>query len=719
MAAEGHNRSHVRCFTGVLSLLLAFTCTAQTPSHSTFFSTATEESYSTYQLPADGDLWPSCWSNDDNLYAANGDGSAFTGASHRYDMAVSAISGMPPNLSGRTVATSVGTNWSGSSYNRKPTGMLCRNGSIYLAFQNLNSSNFNDAPAASIAQSPDHGLTWIWDTTAPLFGSPNSPTSTIAYKFTTIFFLDYGKDSAQAIDGYVYAYGMDNNWREQQSLYLARVPDVSVLTRAAWQFYAGADNSGNPLWTSDITQKAAVLTDTRGLYPVMFKNDCPSSDSVISQGGVTYDAPLQRYIFASWSCATHELYEAPRPWGPWNHFLSNDFGPLRLPNNRGQYGTSMPSKFIGSDGKTLYLQSNVCCGGDSYTFSLRKLFLETYTASSPSNPPSSTNLGSAPGTRAISKSTHFGSLCATNCADQLSSGSLSHSEDDFDEESKPTDWWGYVWPQSYNMNQVVFQTGTTFPDGGWYTSNLRVQVRQNFVWNDIAGISVTPAYPYNNQAGSSTYTFNFPETSGDGVRITGTPGGSSYFTSITQLAVYDNLANAPDYSITLSAPTVTATGSQGASLTLTLAPTNGFNQQVSFACSGLPTLSQCTFSPAALTPDGTSKPSLVTISVAANVTATNRLQRPLQPQILYSFVLLGLGMVVGIPAWRDRRTFARTPPRVLSVILIAASTLILLACGSSSGGSTSQGTPKGAYSIIVSASAGVETQRASFTLVVQ
>ena len=53
-----------------------------------------------------------------------------------------------------------------------------------------------------------------------MFGSPNSPASPLAYKFTTIFFLDYGKDSAQAIDGYVYAYAMDNNWREQQSLYL-------------------------------------------------------------------------------------------------------------------------------------------------------------------------------------------------------------------------------------------------------------------------------------------------------------------------------------------------------------------------------------------------------------------------------------------------------------------------------------------------------------------
>ncbi len=169
---------------------LAILCPGQTatPLQSDFFSTAAEEAYSTYQLPGDGDLWPSCWSDDGNLYAANGDGVAFTGGSNRFDMAVSMIAGMPPNLAGTTVATSVGTNWSGQGYNRKPTGMLCMNGRLYLAFQNLNSSNFDDAPAASIAASADHGATWTWDSSAPMFGTPGNPHSLAAYLFTTIFF---------------------------------------------------------------------------------------------------------------------------------------------------------------------------------------------------------------------------------------------------------------------------------------------------------------------------------------------------------------------------------------------------------------------------------------------------------------------------------------------------------------------------------------------------
>jgi uncharacterized protein DUF4185 len=508
---------------------------------SSFFATAAEESFSTYQMASDGDLWPSCWADDGNLYTANGDGKAFTHAASRYDMAVSVIRGMPPALTGRTIATDVGSNWSGNHYNRKPTGMLCIHGAIYLAFQNL-TLNFMDVPAASIAMSKDHGKTWTSDTTAPMFGTPAQPKGPLAYKFTTIFFLDYGKNSRNAIDGYVYAYGLDNNWRSQQALYLARVPDGSIQTRAAWEFYTGADAAGEPRWSRNILEKAAVLRDDRLLYTAMLDANskaCEDSHKVIAQGGVVYDAPLKRYLFASWSCATHEFYEAPNPWGPWRHFLSTDFGVLKTAKNYGQYGTSIPSKFISADGKTIYLQSNVW--DRAYTYALRKLFVQPYVSAPPANGPSDANLALAPGTRAISKSTHYGLLCGTDCSDRLAGGMPSGSEDDFDEEAKTIDWWGYTWPQSYKFNQVVYTSGDIVTAGGWYAGDLRVQVRQHFRWSDVKGVMITPPYPFSKEAGSHVpYTFHLPdETWGDGIRIIGTPGGTSHFTSISQLAIYN------------------------------------------------------------------------------------------------------------------------------------------------------------------------------------
>jgi Domain of unknown function (DUF4185) len=503
---------------------------AGTPAQSTFFATAAEESYSTYQMSGDGDLWPSCWADDGNLYAANGDGTAFTKSSKRFDMAVSRISGKPPHLSGVTVATDVGTDYSGAGYNRKPTGMICVNHVIYLAFQNLREKYFNDAPAASIARSTDHGLTWTWNAKTPMFST---------HVFTTIFFLDYGRNNAHAIDSYIYAYGFDNNWRAQQKLYLARVPSAGIQNRSAWQFFAGMSVGGNPLWTANISAKKPVLEDDRLLYPKTFGKMAPN-EKVLGQGGVTYDAPLKRYIFASWTLVTHQFYEAPQPWGPWTLFLSKDFGPLLGPYNRGMYGTSIPSKFISADGKTLYVQSNApCCLGTDYRFSLRKLYVQPYAPTTPSNPKNNPNdlAITGEGARAISKSTHFGRLCGLNCVDSLVYGGIS--EDDYDRQIKSVDWWGYTWSRAYNTNTVAYTTGAMLPHGGWYAGNLRVQVRQDFKWVNVSHLSVTPKYPFDRSAGSfKTYRFKFSRTGGDGVRIIGKPGGTSHDSSISKLAVY-------------------------------------------------------------------------------------------------------------------------------------------------------------------------------------
>ena len=280
-------------------LLLPSLCAAQTvtPPQSKYFSTFAEERYSTYQLAGDGDLWPSCWAADDDVYAANGDGTAFTGGSSRFDMAVSRISGMPPGLTGTTVATNVGTNWSGPNYNRKPTGMLCRNGAIYLAFQNLNFNTFDDAPAASIAKSIDQGATWTW---TPLLRCSARLRTRRAARPTSS-----RPSSSWTMAGMrkMLSTGMctPTGWtitgaRKRRCIWRGCLRK-KVQTRAAWEFYTGTDTNGAPTWTSDITQKMPVLTDTRLLYPVMFGTACPPSQQVIAQGGVTYDARAPAIYF--------------------------------------------------------------------------------------------------------------------------------------------------------------------------------------------------------------------------------------------------------------------------------------------------------------------------------------------------------------------------------------------------------------------------------------
>ncbi|MGZ0147092.1 hypothetical protein ACXJJ3_08465 [Kribbella sp. WER1] len=528
-----------------LSLVAVLPATATTtgsPPESTFFSTVGVDAGATVGAPAigddrdHGDLWPNCWSDDDNVYAAYGDGVGF--GSSASDIGVTRISGMPGSLSGTQLAQGdqLGKVWT-ANHTRKPTGMACVGGALYLAVQDL-AFDFDDAPAATIAKSTDKGRTWTFDTGAPMFGGS---------KFTTIFFLDYGKNYANAPDGYVYAYGLDNNWRDSFSnrvpdpvdLWLARVPATSVQDRSTWQFYAGTSN-GVPQWSSDLNARVAALHDDRHIYGNVGTAGRARDMTTISQGGVVYDKPLNRYIYTSWTEYTFEFYESPTPWGPWTHFTPKDFGGYPWTHAKhGGYATTIPSKYISADGRSMWLQSNVCtCGGGlndrwAYTFSLRKLSLTPSVPTTPDNTLDGTrNLAREAGTVPIERATHFGQSTYND-------GVRAQNEDDWNDERKPLSWWGYTWPRTYNLNKVVYTTGTMFGDGGWFASAPKVQVRRNGVWTDVTGQTATPAYPTSSAAGTNaTYVFSFDLTSGDGVRIIGTPGGTQTFTSIGELEAY-------------------------------------------------------------------------------------------------------------------------------------------------------------------------------------
>ncbi|WP_446664235.1 DUF4185 domain-containing protein [Flexivirga sp. B27] len=318
----------------------------------------------TVDAGADGDLWPNCWAADGQLYAAYGDGKGF-GDSFS-DIGVTRITGTPESgLHGGNLAhgDEVGQVWSGAGHTRKPTGMACVGDTKYLAVEDL-ASDFNQAPAATIAESQD-GVHWTWDHDRPMFSDG---------VFTTVMFLDYGKGYRRAPGNYVYAYGLDGNWRDSYSdvvpdpteLFLARVPRQHVTDRSKWEFYQGMSH-GRPSWTEQIDDKQPVLTDTRR---------SPLGHSVISQGGIVYVPALDRYIYTSWTENTFEFYAAKQPWGPWKHTNSVDFGPYPWTTKKfGGYGLSLPSKFIAKDGRSAWLQSNVCpcapAGMSNYDFSLR------------------------------------------------------------------------------------------------------------------------------------------------------------------------------------------------------------------------------------------------------------------------------------------------------------------------------------------------------------
>ncbi len=528
---------------------------------STFFATAFVEYAGTLAAPgSDGDLWANCWADDDHVYAANGDGRGFSDQPFK-DVVVNRITGTPETgLTGVKLAESdeVATVWADPTrYNRKPTGMVCAGGVLYLAVQDLRFADpaFDDAPNASISRSDDHGVTWA-KTTEPMFTD---------HRFTTVFFADFGRDSANiehalgARDGaYVYAYSTDGNWRASNSgavpdpvdLYLARVPADAVQDRRQWRFFTGTDRRGTPRWSPAIEAKVPVLHDPLRRYPDPRPGQVGNL-TVISQGGVLYNRALDRYIYTSWTDPSFEFYEAPHPWGPWRRFLYHNAGltpwyrsndPTHTPKNGG-YATTLPSKYVSPDGRDLWMQSNwwdapAPTPADNYNFNLRRVRLTpARPGASTGHPPAGTNLARAGAdVTPLEVSAHYANWR------YYSDGDRTLSEDSFDGTNKTVDYWGYTFSRPYRMTRVEYTTGLMAVDGGWfsaYAGGLRVQVRRNSDWTDVDGLSVTPEYPHDRSAGPNrTFRLRFAPTTGDGIRIIGQPGGTAHFTSVTELEVY-------------------------------------------------------------------------------------------------------------------------------------------------------------------------------------
>lgn len=538
---------------------------ADAPS-STVFATVDIPYHSTVRTDSDGDLWPAAWADDGALYTANGDGRGFSSAPWA-DIVVNRIEGTPEEglIGERLIASElVAPIWGDpAEYNRKPTGIVAVDGNgdgrdeLYLAVQDLrmppSPDAFNDAPTATIVRSDDYGRTWTW---------PEEPMFT-DHVFTTVMFLDLGQSNAFADvvepggESYVYAYGMDHNWRDSFSdvvpdpvdLYLARVPVGAIQDREAWEFFAGASGE-TPQWSTAVEDRVAVLTDERRVYPELAADiDGPRNSTVISQGGIVYDAPIERYLYTSWTEFTWELYESPTPWGPWTLFESKDFGPYPWygqdnPDGwvNGGYAVTTPSKFISDDGLQLWAQANWFVGVarpeevNTYHYALRPI---TLTLRDPEAAPfvaeAGTNLldpGSGSGAVVVDTHAHLGRI------EHLTDGDPQTSVSSWNGTPKDRDEWGATFPQPVTVSEIVMVPGPTDDDGGWFDGAPSVEIRRDGVWTVLDGVSVSPAYPADGSAADADrYVLTFDAVTVDGIRLAGTPGGPGAYTTVAELEV--------------------------------------------------------------------------------------------------------------------------------------------------------------------------------------
>lgn len=295
------------------------------------------------RLAEGSDNFPITWAQDNYLYTAYGDGYGFEPhLPQKLGLGFAKIRGMPGDVAGENIRSDA-ENLGSGVHGQKASGLLAIEDSIYMWVRNA-----DRGMQSRLARSNDGQKTWTWC---------NWQFS----EFGHIAFVNYGKNYHGARNEYVYMVTHDNPsaYEMADHFVLMRVSKDKLMDRDPYEFYHGLDDSGSPLWTNDVNQRAPVFANPK---------KCGRSS-------ISYNAGIGRYLWWQQTSRTDStdtrfhgglgIFEAPEPWGPWRTVYSTaqwDVGP-------GELGC-FPTKWMSEDGKTIHL---VFSGDDS--FSLRKATL--------------------------------------------------------------------------------------------------------------------------------------------------------------------------------------------------------------------------------------------------------------------------------------------------------------------------------------------------------
>jgi hypothetical protein len=290
--------------------------------------------WSTHRREAQGsDNWQLTWADDNDMYAAWGDGGGFDSLNEdgRVSLGFARVEGDWNNYRGFNV-------WGGknpenhATFRGKSWGTICVDGVLYSLTIPDNPDTagqgdgfkYSDDPKIAgprdhyryvhLVKSTDHGAHWTkaawrwWREDDVMI-----PT-----------FLNFGRDNAGARDEFVYVYFIRPqstdvtqskfklNIHRPGALFLARVHRDQIFSgRDAYEWYAGT-TGGFPLW-GPLSAKQPVFEDPNGT------GWCVSA---------IYNPGLKRYLLALEHGVTEKssmgLFDAPEPWGPWTtvHYWS-------------------------------------------------------------------------------------------------------------------------------------------------------------------------------------------------------------------------------------------------------------------------------------------------------------------------------------------------------------------------------------------------------------
>lgn len=176
-----------------------------------------------------------------------------------------------------------------------------------------------------------------------------------------------------------------------------------------------------------------------------------------------------------------------------------------------------------------------------------------------------------------------------------------------------------------------------------------------------------------------------------------------------------------DFTLKSAQPSASAPAGKSATYTINVSSKFGdFTNPTSLACSGLPSLSSCSFSPTSVTPGSGTAISTLTISTTAPSSLVRIVPHGKPGTPLY---VLALGLIVLLAAVLGRKSRRKLGYCVASGALFISFLASLVACGGSGGGSATgsshPGTPAGSYTVTVTGSSNQLRHSTTITLAVQ
>src|SRR2546425_8634907 len=195
-----------------------------------------------------------------------------------------------------------------------------------------------------------------------------------------------------------------------------------------------------------------------------------------------------------------------------------------------------------------------------------------------------------------------------------------------------------VYPAAF-QNDVMGVASTTDQD----TPSSFTNYGNAIVWVAAPGESIVSTYPFNTYAAGWGTSFSAPFVSGGGALLHNLQAAISESGAATAAAnavplnpswglnkgrldlvmTLGSLGGTPDYSVSASPSNRTITAGQQANFIVSAGPAHGFDQTVTWSCTGAPMGASCTVSPSSVTLDGSNAaPATVTFTTTARALAT-------------------------------------------------------------------------------------------------